>query len=372
MVAVIDQSLSAPAGLINPDLYDAGSCAASPFNDITTGSNALLSASQGRYPATANYDLATGWGTPEAAQIQAVLASPPVCPVVTGVLPTKGPVSGSTSVTITGYNFAGATSVRFGGSPASFTVTSATSVVAEAPPGPAGGATVDVSVGNAQGSSPVVAADHYTYAAPGYWLVASDGGIFTYGQAGFLGSTGGQALNQPVVGTAPTSDDGGYWLVASDGGILTFGDAGFYGSTGGIRLNQPIVGMAASPTGRGYWLVARDGGIFAFGDALFYGSTGGMLLNQPIVGMAADPSGAGYWLVASDGGVFSFGDATFHGGTGGIHLNQPIVGMAGDETGRGYWLVARDGGIFSFGDAPFLGSTGGIHLNRPIVGAAST
>jgi hypothetical protein len=36
----------------------------------------------------------------------------------------------------------------------------------------------------------------------------------------------------------------GYWLVASDGGVFAFGDARFHGSTGGIRLNQPIVGLA--------------------------------------------------------------------------------------------------------------------------------
>jgi hypothetical protein len=41
-----------------------------------------------------------------------------------------------------------------------------------------------------------------------------------------------------------TGDGAGYWLVASDGGIFAFGDAGFLGSTGAIRLNQPIVGMA--------------------------------------------------------------------------------------------------------------------------------
>jgi hypothetical protein len=34
--------------------------------------------------------------------------------------------------------------------------------------------------------------------------------------------------------------------VASDGGIFTFGDATFLGSTGGMHLNQPIVGMAAT------------------------------------------------------------------------------------------------------------------------------
>ncbi|MHB1786444.1 MAG: hypothetical protein ACYCS7_09885, partial [Acidimicrobiales bacterium] len=42
---------------------------------------------------------------------------------------------------------------------------------------------------------------------------------------------------------------GGYHLVASDGGIFSFGDAAFYGSTGNIALDRPVVGMAATPDG---------------------------------------------------------------------------------------------------------------------------
>src|SRR5207302_579745 len=106
----------------------------------------------------------------------------------------------------------------------------------------------------------------------GYWMVASDGGIFSFGDMPFRGSTGGQHLNQPIVGMAATPDDGGYWLVAADGGIFPFGDAIGWGSTGGTHLNQPIVGMAATIDGGGYWLVARDGGIFPFGDAPGLGS----------------------------------------------------------------------------------------------------
>ena len=166
-------------------------------------------------------------------------------------------------------------------------------------------------------------------------------------------------LNRPIVGTAATPSGSGYWLVASDGGIFSYGGAPFYGSTGAMSLNKPIVGMAATPDGRGYWLVASDGGIFAFGDAQFFGSTGGMTLNKPIVGMAATASGNGYWLVASDGGIFAFGDAQFYGSTGGMTLTSPIVGIARTTSGSGYWLVASDGGIFSFGDAKFYGSTGG-------------
>jgi subtilisin family serine protease len=208
--------------------------------------------------------------------------------------------------------------------------------------------------------------------ALGYWMVASDGGMFSFGDASFLGSTGDIRLNSPIVGMARTVTGRGYWLVAADGGIFAFGDAQFFGSTGAIRLNSPIVGMAATGTGNGYWLVARDGGIFAFGDARFFGSAGGQRLNAPIVAMAADRTGEGYWLVASDGGIFAYGDAPFLGSTGGIRLNQPIVGITPTPTSAGYWLVANDGGIFAFGDAPFLGSTGNIRLNRPIVGMAST
>ena len=99
----------------------------------------------------------------------------------------------------------------------------------------------------------------------------------------------------------------GYWLVASDGGIFSYGDAQFYGSTGALHLNKPIVGMAATPDGSGYWLVASDGGIFSYGDAQFYGSTGAIHLAQPIVAMAAMPDGGGYWFSAADGGLFNYG-----------------------------------------------------------------
>ncbi|MHB1762353.1 MAG: hypothetical protein ACYCS4_06355, partial [Acidimicrobiales bacterium] len=64
-------------------------------------------------------------------------------------------------------------------------------------------------------------------------------------------------------------------LVGSNGGVFSFGDAGFYGSLGTLQVtpSSPVVGMAATPDGRGYWLVGSDGGVFAF-DSKFYGSMG--------------------------------------------------------------------------------------------------
>ena len=223
------------------------------------------------------------------------------------------------------------------------------------------------STGNVNLTKPIVGIAA-TPRGDGYWLVASDGGIFAFGRAAFHGSTGNVHLTKPIVGMAPTPDGRGYWLVASDGGIFAFGDARFLGSTGNVHLAKPIVGMAATPDGKGYWLVASDGGIFSFGDAAFAGSTGNVHLTRPIVGMAAYPGATGYWLVASDGGIFAFGGAGFHGSTGNVRLAKPIVGMAATPSGDGYWLVASDGGIFAFGNARFFGSTGNVRLAKPIVG----
>ena len=203
-------------------------------------------------------------------------------------------------------------------------------------------------------------------ATAGFYVATTTGRVYGYGDGG-SGGDGLQnppikwqtnfALNSGILDLEATPTGDGVWLVAGDGGIFTFGDAAFHGSTGDLVLNKPIVGMAATPTGRGYWLVASDGGIFTFGDAPFLGSTGDLALNKPIVGMASTTSGRGYWLVASDGGIFSFGDADFFGSTGDVRLNQPIIGMARTPRSAGYWLVAADGGIFTFGDAAFHGSS---------------
>jgi N-acetylmuramoyl-L-alanine amidase len=60
---------------------------------------------------------------------------------------------------------------------------------------------------------------------------------------------------------AATPDGGGYWLVASDGGIFSFGNAPFEGSAAGQSLTQPVVAMAGTPSGSGYWLAEGRKGL---------------------------------------------------------------------------------------------------------------
>lgn len=78
-------------------------------------------------------------------------------------------------------------------------------------------------------------------------------------------------LHKPIVDFAVHPKGQGYWMVASDGGVFAFG-VPFYGSAGDINLVEPIVSIESTRTGRGYTLVAADGGVFPYGDAHFHGS----------------------------------------------------------------------------------------------------
>jgi hypothetical protein len=77
-----------------------------------------------------------------------------------------------------------------------------------------------------------------TESGRGYWTCTSDGAVYAFGDAQFRGSSFDVDPNTPgeqrvdvtgeVVGIAGCGNSG-YWLLASDGGIFTFGDAQFYG-----------------------------------------------------------------------------------------------------------------------------------------------
>jgi hypothetical protein len=153
---------------------------------------------------------------------------------------------------------------------------------------------------------------------------------------------------------AATPDGGGYWEVASDGGIFAFGEARFAGSMGGQTLNRPIVGMAATPDGGGYWEVASDGGIFAFGDG---GSSGSAVM--PLV-PPAYPANLSYPTVPF------IGIMTEPPGPQATHSGGPVVAFTGDSLG------AEIGIDTAAGDPPFSARQAsipgcGVVGNAPIV-----
>ena len=263
--------------------------------------------------------------------------------------------------------------------------------------------------------------DTYVPSPRGYWLVGSDGGIFSFGGAQFYGSTGALHLQRPIVGIVPTANHGGYWLDASDGGVFAYGNTQYYGSVPGLglhpagsglpnSLNAPIVGMVPSIDDGGYFMVASDGGVFAFGDAYFAGSChsiGGC--SGSAVAVMPDATGGGYWLVTSTGNVYTFGDAPYFGSPGHgtvtaavptpdglgylivlgdgevfaygdapsdgapatslFNFLDPASSIFSTSDGAGYWVSSALGAVYNFGDAPNDGGMTGTHLNGPIVAA---
>jgi hypothetical protein len=70
---------------------------------------------------------------------------------------------------------------------------------------------------------------------------------------------GGKPLNKPVLGMTSAPGGIGYWLLASDGGVFTFGRARFAGSLGGKPLASSIIGLFSTNSGQGYTLVEANG-----------------------------------------------------------------------------------------------------------------
>lgn len=89
-------------------------------------------------------------------------------------------------------------------------------------------------------------------------------------------------IRGPVGVIASLDSPSGYWVIASDGGVFSYGGAEFHGSLGAIKLDAPIVGGVAVPGG--YHLIGADGGVFSFGKAIYPGSAAGRLGDGSAVG----------------------------------------------------------------------------------------
>jgi hypothetical protein len=262
-----------------------------------------------------------------------------------------------------------------------------------------------------------------TAKARGYWLVAEDGGVFTYGSQPFYGSLAtkphcsgwpgrDQFVNACDAAAARPQGDGymiadregvvhgfgnavqhkrrgpdfdfrgsriaitpsgeGYWAVSAYGAIAMHGKAYFFGQPatlmGNDKFGDPhhVVGIASTPRAKGYWVASSDGAVFAFGDAKFHGSAQPLGLGDTVAGFAVTPSGDGYWLVDVDGNVYPFGNAQSYGEPATFHPTSAVASMAATPSGRGYWVADENGGVYAFGDAKFAGSAA-TFAHAPIV-----
>ncbi|MGH9099827.1 MAG: hypothetical protein ACRDV8_06305, partial [Acidimicrobiales bacterium] len=164
-----------------------------------------------------------------------------------------------------------------------------------------------------------------------------DGGVFSFGNAKFHGSMGGHRLADPVSAVAAMPTGAGYLLVATNGGVFTFGGATsrYYGSLGDQRLTRPVVGIATLYDARGYWLADSGGKVTAFGSAVYWGSTPERIPGR-IVGIA---TGAGN----GDPGPPSFQPGSFgydvsHYQCGGFPPDPHQIGVV-EVTGWSYGTV---------------------------------
>jgi L-ascorbate metabolism protein UlaG (beta-lactamase superfamily) len=215
----------------------------------------------------------------------------------------------------------------------------------------------------------------------GYWLVAADGGVFSFGDAGYFGSVpgsglepadvaGGPHLSAPIVGMASSTDGKGYFMVAADGGVFAFGDATYEGSCPSLGgCFGAAVALLPDATGNGYWIVTQLGAVYEFGDAPSVGPSHWSA--SPIVSAVRSPDGRGFWILAKDGTVTAYGDAAFFGNATAVDASTDgAVAIYPTSDGEGYWVATSTGAVFGFGDAPTGGGMSGTHLNGQIVGGS--
>ncbi len=217
----------------------------------------------------------------------------------------------------------------------------------------------------------------------GYLLVGSDGGVFSYGDTKFYGSmpalgygpagsNDAKRLNAPIVAIVPSSDNKGYFMVASDGGVFAFGDAKYSGSCVSIGgCGGPAVAVMPDASGKGYWLATSNGNVFAFGDALNYGYPGPQA--SPVTSAARTPDGKGYWVLLGNGDVYAYGTAKNYGAPSGqLSGLNPATAIFSTPDGAGYWIATATGAIYSYGDAVNEGGVGSLHLNGNIIAATGS
>ena len=148
------------------------------------------------------------------------------------------------------------------------------------------------------------------------WLVATDGGIFSYGDARLLRLHRWQATStSPSSGIAADPATGGYWRGRRRRRRLQLRRPLLRQHREPSTSTSPSSAWRRSPNGQGYRFVAADGGIFTYGQAPFDGSTGGPeSMPAPVVRLwppTMPPTGTGWRRPTAASS--HFGGATYFG-----------------------------------------------------------
>ena len=239
-VTGVDPKSGTPAGgtsvvitgsdLANASAVDFGGIPATVTADSATSITAISPPGTGTVDITVTTPDGTS-ATSTADQYSYALSVPP--PTLAAVSPSGGPVTGGTSVTVTGDNLGDATAVDFGpGNPGTITADSSTSVTATSP---AGTGTVDVTVTTPSGTTVPSQPDQFTFGTPVLTKLSS----WTDAQACGVSST----TSAPTLASAAT--------LTVAGGVGGGGGGALYSTSGGPAGRRPRSrGPSRSPAAR--------------------------------------------------------------------------------------------------------------------------
>ena len=262
-------------------------------------------------------------------------------PIVTAAAPNGGPPAGGTSVTITGFNFTGATGVSFGANAAaSFSVNNSTSITATSPPAVNG--TVDITVTSPNGTSAATAADQFSYASPrlaqqGVKLVGSGfSGAAREGYAVALSADGNTSL---MGGPHDNSSIGTAWIFTRSGSAWSQVGGKLVG-TGNIGAASEGLSVALSGDGNTA-ILGGPGDNAEVGAAWVFIQSGGAWTQQAKL-VASDETGLGY-----------FGSAVALSNDG----NTALIGGSADSNAAGaVWVFTRNGNSWAQQGSKLVGS----------------
>jgi hypothetical protein len=182
----------------------------------------------------------------------------------------------------------------------------------------------------------------------GYLSLDAVGTVQGYGVQAQGGLTSGQGSPADL---AARSDASGFWILRTDGGVHSFGNAAWYGSPLKQGVRAAGIKLRVQPNGAGYWVLSGDGRIRAYGNAPALGVPRNV--SAFLVDFWPTPSGRGYWVLGQDGRVYAMGDAPERGDLKdkGSGWTTPAVGIVGTPNGKGYGIVDAAGRVHGFGSA---------------------